>query len=436
MKILLDYLFPITSIEPTPAASTAFLKQVCVVASPKDGGVTTGTIVECSSMDEVEALVGTNAQAEIQQIFNAGKSKVYVLPMDDLDLEDALDGQGDFFTVLISSDFSDSDIELAQAEGTVTISSYANLVSGTDDAITVAGVAFTAQTGAVTLGEATFRAATGNTETAASLAAQINAHATAKLLVEATAALGVVTIKAKSAGFAGNDIGVSYTDNDTNVGATLGGLVGGKLSGGTGLLVGTFEGVVGVASDDQTFLAAQAAIANRCAFYAESSNLAKNMFFAFGSLLANALNWKNQQFITMPFADDVETLGDAESFFDDRISFVISDDEFSNRLAFFAAGGKAIAAPYIKRNLQVDMQSAALSYIASNQPGYTKTAAALLEDELQKVIDLYVNPPRAWLEAGEVEVDLVEDNFVASGNINIAEPKALWRVFAEMRQTL
>lgn len=435
MKILLDYLFPITAIEPTPAASTAFLKQVCVVAAPKDGGVTTGEITLCTTITQVDALVGTTAKAEVQKLFDAGMSRVYILPMDDLNLADALDGhEADFYTILVSSDFSDDDITLAQASGTVTISSYANLVSGTDDAITVAGVAFTAQAGVATLGTATFHADTSNNITAASLAAQINAHATTSALVTAEADGAVVTITAIEYGQSGNDIAVSYTDNDTNVGATLAGLSGGKLSGGGGIELGGFSGVVGVSSTDDDFLADQAAIANRCAFHTTSGNKAKNMFYAFGKLLSNSLNWRNQQYITMPLADDVATLGDANALFDSKISFVISDSEFAERLSLFACGGKAIVAPYIERNLQVDMQSKALQYISANQPGYTKTQAALLEDELKKVINDYIDSE--WIEAGTVEVDLLEDNFVASGNINISEPKALWRIFAEMRQSL
>lgn len=314
MKILLDYLFPITAIEPTPAASTAFLKQVCVVALPKDGTVTAGTLVEATSMTTVNAKFGATAAAEVQKLFDAGMSKVYLLPADDLDLATFLEGhESDFYTILITSDFADADV---------------------------------------------------------------------------TADLDV----------------------------------------------GAFTGVVGVSSTDDSFLATQAAISNRAAFHTSSTNKAKNMMFAFGKLLSNSLNWRNQQYISMPLADDVGTLGDANSLFDDRISFVISDDEFSNRLAFFGCGGKAIVAPYIIKNLQIDMQSKALSYISGNQPGYTKTQAALLEDELKKVIDEYIDSD--WIEAGVVEVELVEDNFVASGDINVAEPKALWRIFAEMRQTL
>lgn len=437
MKILLDYIFPITSIEPTAAASTAFLKQVCVVASPKDGGVTTGVITLCTSMTAVNLLIGTSAAAEVQQLFNGGLSRVYILPMDDLDLAAALEGhESDFFTILISSDFTDTQITSAQAYATATVSSYANLVSGTDDTVTVGGYAFVAQAGAATLGELTFQAATSNDATAASLAAQINGHATLGDLVVATVAGAVVTITAQEAGWDGNDIGLTYTDGDANVGITLAHTSSNKLSGGAGLFPGAFEGVIGVSSTDDAYLALQAAIANRAAFHTTSGNKGKNMFYAFGKMLSNSLNWSSQQFISMPLADDVATLGDAEALYDDRISFVISDDEFSNRLAFFVAGGKAITAPYIKRNLQVDLQSTALTYISGNQPGYTRTHAALLEDELQKVIDSYINAPKQWLEAGEIEVDLVASNFVASGEINISEPKALWRITGEMRQTL
>jgi len=117
-----------------------------------------------------------------------------------------------------------------RATGNITITSYANLVSGTDDTVGVAGVTFTAQEGAAVLGEATFQAATSNADTAASLATQINAHATASLSVRAQAIAAVVHITARNGGTAGNSIALAYTDNDTNVGATKSGTA---LSGGT-----------------------------------------------------------------------------------------------------------------------------------------------------------------------------------------------------------
>lgn len=428
MKILLDYFFPITSIEPTPAASTAFLKQACLVVNPKIA-VPTGVVTLCTSMSQVAALTDNT---EAQQLFDAGMSRVYILPMDDLDLVAALVADGsDFYTLLISSDFADADVTLTKASGLVTITNFANLVSGTDDTVTVGATVFTAQAGAATLGTATFQAATSVTATAASLAAQINAHPVASLVVSASANVGVVTIQALADGVDGNAIALAYTDNDAAVGATVSGAF---LAGGSGLLLGAWKGVAGVSSADDAFLAVQAVISGRAAFHTTSGNKAKNMLYAFGKMLSNSLNWRNQQYITMPVADDVDTLGDANALFDDKISFVISDDEFGERLALFAAGQKAIVAPYIKRNLEIDFQSSALSFISGNQPAYTVKNAALLQDELEKVIQSYV--AREWIDAGTVAVSLVEDNFVASAEMNIAEPKALWRIFGEMRQTL
>jgi len=117
-----------------------------------------------------------------------------------------------------------------RAKGTITITNFANLVSGTDDSVGVAGTTFTAQAGAVTPGGATFQAASSNAATATSLAAQINAHASASLLVRAIADDAVVHITALKGGTAGNSIALAYTDNDTNVGATKSGTA---LAGGT-----------------------------------------------------------------------------------------------------------------------------------------------------------------------------------------------------------
>lgn len=314
MNILLDYFFKIVAIEPTPAASTAFLKQVCILVSPKEM-VTPGTITECVTMEEVGALTDND---EAQQLFNAGMTKVLVLPLDTLsDFAAAVVGhESDFFTVLVSSDFADADI-----------------------------------------------------------------------------------------------------DDEED-----------------GLDLGQFAGVVGIASDDDTKNATRAALTNYVAFHTTSTNKAKNMFYAFGKMLSNTLNWRNQQYISMPVADDVDTNGDADSLFDDRISFVLNDDQYGKRLAFFGVGGKAIIAPYVKKNLAIDMQSAALTYVSANQPQFTKKEAALLEDELKKVIQSYID--RNWIEAGTVEISLVENNFVAAGEINITEPSAMWRISAEILQTL
>jgi hypothetical protein len=421
MNILLDYFFPITAIEPTPEASTAFLKQVLVVVSPGEG-VTPGDITLCVSSAEVAALTDNT---ESTQLFNAGMSRVYVLPLDSLDdLADAIEGhESDFYTILISSDFADEDIG-SIATPAVAASKKIQDILYTAKATGTAGNSISVtyvddgSAGSETVDVST-SAITVHMEDGASTAQNI-----ADAIVADVDANALVTV-AVDAG----------DESDVQAAASIVNLENGAAAISSDTLdVGGFTGVVGVSSDDDTFLADQAAISHRAAFHTTSTNKAKNMFYAFGKLLSNALDWLNQQYITMPVADDVETLGDANALFDDKINFVISDSEFGERLALFAAGGKAIVAPYITRNLELDMQSAALSYISGNQPAYSKKQAALLQDELQKVIDSYIL--RGWLTAGTVEITLEDESFVAAGNINISEPKALWRIFGEMRQTL
>ncbi len=422
MNILLDYIFPITSIEPTPAASTSFLKQVCLVVAPL-GETPTGVITECTLMSQVAALT---ANDEAQQFFDAGMSKVFILPMEDLDLAEALDGVQDFYTLVISSDFSDEQVGqdvttpavaayLTQGDLTFTAVKAGLLgndisVEMVDDAELGEEVAH-AEDGLVTIHIA------DGFSTAQQIADAVADSVSASALITVAIAMGEESTA--QAVFAElpleNGAATVFTD-------------------GTGVQVGTFKGVIGVSSDDDEFLEEQAVISKRVAFHTTTGNKAQNMCFAFGKMLSNALNWRNQQYIQMPVADDVETLGSANTLFDDKISFVMSDDEFGERLALFAAGKKAIVAPYIQRNLEIDFQSAALSYISGNQPGYTLVQAALIEDELQKVIQSYI--AKEWITAGTVEVLLEEDNFVASANINIADPKALWRIVGEMKHTL
>lgn len=425
-NLLLDYAFKVNTITPASPASTGFLKKLCVVVKPLNSGITTGVATLCTTQSQIAA---KTANLEAQQALNAGLSGVYILPMHDLNLSEALeDMDTTFYTVVISSDFDDENTD-NPATGTVTITSYANLVDTGNDEITVGGVTFVAQSGAATLGTATFQAASSNNSTATSLAAQINAHADLDGIVTASANSAVVTIEAVTRG--GNGIALTYSDEGTaTVGATVVAMAGGTAE----LDKGTFGGVVALYSDDAETAAGYAAVEKQVGFYGNSTNKAKNMIYAFGKMLSNSSDWKNQQFITMPLNDGVAALATAETYFDDKISFVISDTDYGNRLALFAVGGKAIVAPYIIRNLEVDMQSAALVWISANQPAYTPANAALLQNELQKKVDLYIS--RGWIEAGTVAITLEESNFVASGDINVSEPNALWRVVASLSQTL
>lgn len=124
-------------------------------------------------------------------------------------------------------------LSLKRASAVVTITSYANLVSGTADTLQVGATVFTAQAGAATPGDATFQAASSNDATATSLAAQINAHATAKTKVYAIASSATVTLYAVDEGAAGNAVALEYVNGDANVGITLAGTDDDKLSGGS-----------------------------------------------------------------------------------------------------------------------------------------------------------------------------------------------------------
>lgn len=127
------------------------------------------------------------------------------------------------------------DVTDNHARGEIVVTSYANLVDGTDDTITVGATAFTAQVGSATLGTATFQAATSNAATATSLAAQINAHATAGALVLARVLDDGVTveIRALTGGTGGNAIALAYAQLGAGTGATVSGAT---LTGGAALI--------------------------------------------------------------------------------------------------------------------------------------------------------------------------------------------------------
>lgn len=83
--------------------------------------------------------------------------------------------------------------------------------------ITVNGQTFTAVAGAAVPGEATFSIDTGDTETAASIATQVNAYGGSLVsgIVGAKSAAGVVTLYAITQGTAGNSITLASSDAGT-----------------------------------------------------------------------------------------------------------------------------------------------------------------------------------------------------------------------------
>ena len=429
--LLLDYAFPIQAIENLAQPSTAYLNRVCVVAKPKSGQeANVGTVYQCLSM--IDVAVRTN-NTNAQQLFNAGLTQVYILLANDLDLATFFATENRFFTTLISDDFNKDDITANQAQGVFTVSDYTHFTQSGIDTITINGVVLTAQTGAVVAGEATFQAATSNNATASSIASQINAHATLKNVVIATVVDNVITVKAKEGGSAGNLITAIYTNNGGTAGGAWTGVVSGKLSGGDGLFLGTWNGVVGVSSDDVAFLEAQAVITKRTAFFGNATNGAKSMFFAFGKLLSSA-TWKNQQYVEMPVNDGIDTIAEALNLYNSKISFVLNSIQYGNRLAFFTNNRKAIVAPYLSELFQIMMQGWGVGYIALNQPAYTILQASLLENYLADEADKTFVQTNL-IESVSVQISLVENNFTANGTLQIAEPKALWRLNSVLTET-
>lgn len=195
---------------------------------------------------------------------------------------------------------------------------------------------------------------------------------------------------------------------------------------------GTFEGVIGWTNNDRDECKAFAQAKNNVAIYDTPENGSQNMYWAFGKLLGS-VNWKNQQYIEMPLSSGIDTINEANLLFEDKISFVLTSEEYGNRLALFASNRKAIVAPYIFEEIQINLQSKALQYINLNQPAYTEKQASLLEDTLQGMLDeKYVN--REIIESASVKVTLENENFVATSQIKVAEPKALWRINATLQQ--
>lgn len=425
-KILLDYVFPISVITPTAQASTAFLKQACLVVKPKAGQeANVGKVYMCTTPAQV-ADYTDNENAT--QLFAAGMDRVYILLADDLDLADALEENLNlFYTVLISDDFTDADIEEGIIEHAVSAQAKVQDITYVAANAGTAGNAITVQyiSGGTKGSEVVNVAGTDITveiEDGVTTATDIQV---AWLASPAAMALAIPTI----------DEG-DEDDTQEIMGAATS-LAGGAdaITGAGAFNTGLFKGVVGFSTTDYNTASEWAVKENFSVFLTNAENGAKNMCFAFGKLLSNLLNWNNQQFINMPFNDGIDDLGEANLNFDSKISFVIHDDEFANRLALFAVGGKAIVAPYIVKNLCIDIQSRALQWISGNQPKYTLKEAALLELRLQEdVMNSYIE--RNWVDAGTVEIRLEQQNFVASGYMDIAEPNALWRVVSELRQTL
>lgn len=152
--------------------------------------------------------------------------------------------------------------------------------------------------------------------------------------------------------------------------------------------------------------------------------------FAFANLLS-ASTWRNQQYIPVSptLGTAVEELGTAELYFDERISFYLSDEEQGTRLAFFVAGGLSITTPYINEELKVTTQSDFINFLSANQPFNIETNRRLLEQRGNKIIDRYVDDGLLDPD-GENFMTITEGDevFICKGELTTSEAVALWRV--------
>jgi hypothetical protein len=161
------------------------------------------------------------------------------------------------------------------------------------------------------------------------------------------------------------------------------------------------------------------------------------MQYAVGSLL-DYMYWRNQQYLQLPstisntFA--VKHMSFAKAFFDKRLSFFLDDDELGQRLGFFGVHDDPVVKPYIKRQIELEIQQVLVDYIALNEPTNTALERANLEESAQDIIDTYTQPPYSYLDAdSENSVSIIKSNkrYIVNGSITMDVPDPIWRVEIE-----
>jgi hypothetical protein len=109
MDILLDYVFKVNLQEALPIANKNYLRQVAVIVKPKSA-VENGY----HSITNKSDITTYTDNVDVVQLFNAGLNKVNLAIWDGEDISDLATilsaNKNDFFTVLISQDYLDSDI--------------------------------------------------------------------------------------------------------------------------------------------------------------------------------------------------------------------------------------------------------------------------------------------------------------------------------------
>lgn len=177
--------------------------------------------------------------------------------------------------------------------------------------------------------------------------------------------------------------------------------------------------------------------ANVCAFFENGTTKnAYKMLFAFGSFLAATL-WRNQQYIpSTSESGAVKTVGDAESLYDDRVSFFLTGDSSGTRLGFFVVGGLSMTTPYVAKELELSMQFEMTNYLTVNQPYNVELSRASLARIGNKQVKVYLD---AGLldddEINAISITKSTETFEVNGELTTAPAIALWRIKISAFQT-
>lgn len=408
--VLLQYAFPVSAVTPTPAADISMLRKVLLVVKPKQG--VPATIATVTSSSGLSALT---SNTDGVQLLAGGLTSIYVLPTADLDIATQINAAiSNFYTVIISSDFAAEEVGDGTTSGAyatkkiqdITWTAKAKGVDGNDIRLIYADTGTAGAETATLAGDTITVSMEDGVSTATQILAAVVADSDSNDLIG-----GVIDVGDEL------DVQAAVTSQAFTGGIDI-----------DGADFGLFDGVIAHASDDASWLAAFATGSKNIGFFTKTANGGKNLCFAFGKILS-AVGWKNQQYVEMPVSDDVLTVGQADNLFDEGISFVLTSAEYGDRLAFFG-NSRAVVAPYVLKEIEILTQSAAVTYISANQPNYSIKESILLEGALNKVIAPYIS--NGTIESGDVTITLVEANFVATGEIVLAEPKALWRVVASL----
>lgn len=191
-----------------------------------------------------------------------------------------------------------------------------------------------------------------------------------------------------------------------------------------------FDGVISHEFESQAD--AKAFAVKSCAGVSSSATSGHGVCFALGKLLSTLSFWGNQQYIDYAGGQDIEvisSLGQAESYFDDRLTFWLFDEDEGTKLAGFFCGGDAITEKYISEELKLKIQSNAIGYISRNMPMNVQSMRVALQNELQAQVNEYVDSN--YLDSDGVNQIIVSKSdreFWVKGTLNVKHAKPIWRM--------